>query len=577
MNNARVRDAGVGVLLVAVGTVLILRPFASTVLVALFLAFGFVAAGISALFQARRSASALGYAGAAALLITGAVLLVWQGLSIFAIAVVAGVGLIVWGAVRLAHAVRGTGAVDRISDALLGVAAIALAVAALGWPGVTIFAATFVAGLALVWLGLGRLFWAIRGRRDDAVVDDERTGSHRYVRLSAAVLAVIVTVPLAVLSVGLHRSAGEQPGEFYSAAVAPGTAPGTLLKTERFERGIPRDAQAWRILYTTTLEEGVPALASALVLAPKTLPAGPRPLVAWAHGTTGIARDCAPTLLPDPLGSGATPGVPELMRMGAVMVATDYAGMGTDGPDPYLIGQGEARSVLDSIRAARQMREFTLAPDTVVWGHSQGGHSALWTGILAPTYAPDTRVIGVAALAPASELTELARGLATMTGGNLLASYVLQAYSDYYDDVHFNEYIAVQGRLPMRATATRCILDPAFTVSVIEALLMGDRAYAKDPTGGPLGRRLVENTPSAPLTVPVFLAQGEADPLISPASQRTFVRAQCAAGSAIEFREYPGRDHLSLVATDSPAVADLLTWTHARFAGEPGPGNCPAQ
>jgi pimeloyl-ACP methyl ester carboxylesterase len=86
-----------------------------------------------------------------------------------------------------------------------------------------------------------------------------------------------------------------------------------------------------------------------------------------------------------------------------VIVATDYVGLGTAGPHPYLIGQGEARSVLDSVRAARQMPQLSLQPATVVWGHSQGGHAALWAGALAPSYAPDVHVLAVAALAPASD------------------------------------------------------------------------------------------------------------------------------------------------------------------------------
>ena len=570
MTTERVQDAVVGVALLAVGLLLVLRPFGSTVLVALAIALALIAAAAGAAVQARRGGGAVAYAGAAALAITGIVLLVWRGLSIFAIAVVAGVGLIVWGVTRFAGAARRGPAAGRLADAFLGVAAIALAVAALAWPGVTVFAATFVAGVALLWLGLTRLYRALRGRAEGPA------RAHRAVRLTAAVVAVAVTVPLAVLSVGLHRGAGEQPGPFYSAAPPAGTAPGTLLRAERFDRGLPADAQGWRILYTTTRDEGVPALASALVVAPAAPPAGPRPVIAWAHGTTGIARDCAPTLLPDPLGAGATPAVPQLIADGAVLVATDYLGMGTDGPSPYLIGQGEGRSVLDSARAARQMRELTLAPDTVVWGHSQGGHAALWSGILAPTYAPDARVIGVAALAPASELTALARGLTSMTGGDLLAAYVLKAYSQTYPDVRIDDYVKVPARLPMQAMATRCLADPAVSISVIEALLIGDGAYAADPTSGPLGRRLTANTPSAKLTVPLLLAQGDDDPVISPDAQRTFVRAQCAAGTRLDFRQYPERDHLSLVAADSPAVADLLTWTRARPAGAPATDTCPA-
>lgn len=573
MTNPRLVNALVGVLLIVVGALLALRPFSATSWVGLLVGLGFAAGAIAAALHARRTGRLLDYLGAAALLLTAIVLLAWRGLSIFAIAVIAGVGLIVWG---LALIMRGIGhhdSVGRVSDVLFGIAAIAVAIAALGWPGVTIFAAIFVVGIALIWIGLTRLYSAIRGRTQTG--DDEPSGTHRWIRLAAAVIAALIAVPLAVVSIGMHRPVGEQPGPFYSADLPAGTAPGTLLKTEPFSRNLPAGSQAWKILYATTGRGGAVVPASGLVLAPKELPEGPRPLIAWAHGTTGIARDCAPSLLPDALAAGAAPAVTQVVTMGAVMVATDYVGMGTEGPDPYLVGEGQAHSVLDSIRAVRQFNELALQPETVVWGHSQGGAAALWTGILAPSYAPDAGVTAVAAMAPAANLTAMANSLQSLSIGSMLAAYVLQAYTDYYDDVRFNDYVSVAGRLPVRAMASRCIPDPSTTVSVAEALIIGSQLYLKDPTTGPLGRRLVENTPSAPLTMPVFLGQGEADPLVKPDGQREYVAQQCAVGTNLEFREYPGRDHLSLVAEDSPAIADLMAWTKARLDGVPAVGNCP--
>jgi hypothetical protein len=101
--------------------------------------------------------------------------------------------------------------------------------------------------------------------------------------------------------------------------------------------------------------------------------------------------------------AGAMLVLPQILAQGWVLVATDYTGLGTEGPTPFLIGQGEARSVLDAVRAARQLKQVSLADKTVIRGHSQGGHAALWAGILAPAYAPGDNVIGVAAPAPASD------------------------------------------------------------------------------------------------------------------------------------------------------------------------------
>ncbi|HLV89636.1 MAG TPA: lipase family protein, partial [Acidimicrobiia bacterium] len=130
-----------------------------------------------------------------------------------------------------------------------------------------------------------------------------------------------------------------------------------------------------------------------------------------------------PSVLEGTFSTGAFFSVEEVVEEGWVLVATDYVGLGTAGPHPYLIGQGEARSVLDAVRAARQMPELDLAERTVVWGHSQGGHAALWTGAIGPSYAPEVDLIGVAALAPASNLVALVDNLGNVTGGSIFAAY----------------------------------------------------------------------------------------------------------------------------------------------------------
>src|SRR5262249_57906326 len=133
------------------------------------------------------------------------------------------------------------------------------------------------------------------------------------------------------------------------------------------------------------------------------------------------------------------PGLDEIVSRGWVIVAPDYTGLGTVAPNPYLIGQGEARSALDAVRAAHQMRELTLDPRTVVWGHSQGGHAALWQGIIAPKYAPDANVIGVVADSPPTDMG----ALLTIHRGDPVdmnaASFVATASTPCYPAVRFND------------------------------------------------------------------------------------------------------------------------------------------
>ncbi|WP_119716751.1 alpha/beta fold hydrolase [Cognatilysobacter tabacisoli] len=369
---------------------------------------------------------------------------------------------------------------------------------------------------------------------------------------------------------------------FYSRPVAPEAfyvppddvpaRPGALLRSEPFTRGVPARAQAWRILYTTTRDAGAPAIASAIVVVPAAPAATPRPVVAWTHGTTGVMPGCAPSLLDAPFAN--VPAFEPALAAGWAIVATDYVGQGTPGPHPYLIGEGQARSALDAVRAARAVESAALGAVTVVWGHSQGGNAALWTAIRAPGYAPDAGVVAVAAVAPASDLRAMIRRIADAPVGRIMTSYVLQAYDAHYDDVDFDAYTRPEARWLARDMAGRCLAGRQSLLSVAEAMAAGGSIFARDPAGGALGERLAQNTPDARIGVPVLLAQGDADDLVLPDVQRAFVARRCAAGQAIDYRRYPGRDHLSVVAPDSPYTADLMAWTRDRFAGKPAPATC---
>jgi acetyl esterase/lipase len=254
------------------------------------------------------------------------------------------------------------------------------------------------------------------------------------------------------------------------------------------------------------------------------------------------------------------------------MVAADYIGLGAEaGPHPYLVGAPEARSVLDAVRAARQLGEVDLSGTTVVWGHSQGGGAALWTGIVARAYAPDVPLAGVAALAPASDVVALAQELRSNPAGQLFAAYVVQGYSGAYPDVRFDDYVRPAARTVARAAARRCLSEPAILLS-IGAVLPGENLFRRDLATGALGRRLAENVPARPSEVPTLLAQGLDDGLVLPGVQRAFVRRLCAAGQAVDYRAYAGRDHVALVADDSPLTPELLAWTDDRVAGRPATG-----
>ena len=216
-----------------------------------------------------------------------------------------------------------------------------------------------------------------------------------------------------------------------ATAVSPAAAQnGALIQTQPLY-GAPDGAAAYRILYRSTGLSGEPIVVSGMVVIPQgDPPPGGRPIVAWAHPTTGVAPRCAPSLAR--VRFQMIQGLRDMVERGYVVTATDYPGLGTPQTHPYLVGDSEGRAVLDSVRAARALPDAQAGSRFAVWGHSQGGQAALYTGLLAKGYAPDLQLVGVAAAAPATELSTLMRDDLGTSGGNNLTAMTLWSWARVY-------------------------------------------------------------------------------------------------------------------------------------------------
>jgi uncharacterized membrane protein HdeD (DUF308 family)/acetyl esterase/lipase len=552
-----------GLLAASLGLWLIVRPFASLALFLSVIAAGLAITGVSKLTDDQPTviSRALG----AVWIALGITVRAWPDLTVRWLTLIVAGYLIVDGMGDIWDGVRAR-TDQRLASIVMGVATVMFGVLALTWRDVTVLVVALVFAVRLVAFGIGRVVNTLLARPKSE--GEAPPGPlRRWAKAIGSVGALVLAGVLALVSSALNDG---RPvvDEFYAAPGSVPDEPGALLRQESFDRGIPDDAVAWRILYTTTRDEGRPALASAIVVAPHRDTDGPRPVIAWAHGTTGVAEPCAPSVLEGTFSTGAFFTVEEVVDEGWVLVATDYVGLGTEGPHPYLIGQGQGRSVLDAVRAARRMEGLDLDDRTVVWGHSQGGHAALWTGSLGPSYAPDVNLIGVAALAPAADVIGLMGNLPTVTGGNIFAAYAISAYSKAYEDVRIADYVVPGGQLTVEEIASRCLSEPAVFTSLLSSLAIRFAVFDEDLTDGPLAQRLVANTPPFTVEAPLLLAQGGADSLIEADVQDRYVESMCSAGRQVDYRTYEGMDHVPLVEPDSPLIPELFEWTHARLNGE---------
>lgn len=557
-----------GVLAVAVGVLVLLRPFDSLTLLLVVLAVAIAIDGLARLAGASRTPRPWLAIVAGVAEVLGAILVVaWPGMSIPVLAIVVGVVMIVNGLADLAAAWTGSRG-RRVANALLGAALVLLGVLVIVWPDVSLIVIAAAFALRLIVFGIGVVVRAVRHRaRPHAPREPGRVA--RGFDLAGRALVLVLAIAAVAGSAYLHRSV-PQPSAFYETPDSVPDEPGRLLRSEPYTQAVPDGARGWLILYTTTDLNDEPTVGSAFVMAPEDAGDDPLDVVLWTHGTQGADRTCAPTVLPEPLPiTGPVGAMHQQLQEGRVLVGPDYPGMGTGGPQGYLIGENEGRSSLDAVRAAHELTDLDLSWRTVVWGHSQGGQAALWTGGLAPDYAPEIELLGVSAAAPAADVTGLIGSLGESLIGQVLGPYAVRSYAETYDDVAVADYIDPRMAAIYEAASRRCIPNADATVSLLTALTMHGTMYRTDPSTGPLGDRLEENTPTLPIAAPLFIAQGGADPLILPRVQEKYVESRCTAGQEMIFREYAGRDHLSVVADDSPYSADLLAWTEDRFDGKP--------
>lgn len=151
--------------------------------------------------------------------------------------------------------------------------------------------------------------------------------------------------------------------------------------------------------------------ATALVFTPKgTPPAKGWPIVAWAHGTTGVADQCAPSK--NQLNNDITNMITGLLKAGYIVVAPDYEGLGEpSGTElhPFLNLKSEAYSITDAVVAAKKYLGLEASNQWMAVGHSQGGQAALGAAQYAAR-ASQMTYKGTVALAPASNFSLILAG-----------------------------------------------------------------------------------------------------------------------------------------------------------------------
>ena len=348
--------------------------------------------------------------------------------------------------------------------------------------------------------------------------------------------------------------------------------PGTLVRQEPME-GAPLGAAAYRVLYRSTGLKGEPIFVSGVVIVPSGEPPPEgRPIVAWAHPTSGITPRCAPSLAIFVFQQ--IQGLRSFVERGYIVAATDYPGLGTPETHPYLVGDSEAYAVIDAVRAARAMPDAGAGNRFVVWGHSQGGQAALFTGLVAKSYAPELSLLGVAAAAPATDLVTLMNDDINSVGGKNITAMTLWSWHRVYG-APLGNIVDPRAMPTIDRLARECIEGP-FDFVIRERTEKPLQEYFLTVEGPaniePWHSLLKQNTPGPlPLAIPVFLAQGTTDQIIRPDVTRDYMRKLCEAGSKVKLVMLPNIGHGRAAQA---STMDVVPWIADRFAGGTVPNDC---
>lgn len=410
-------------------------------------------------------------------------------------------------------------------------------------------------------------------------------------------VATLAALPLLVAAAQPPAPQGNGAGDggtgsFYQASVAVGPA-GRLIRSEPLSPALaPKAAgRSVRILYTSTNGFGGRrpiATSGAIYLPPGEPPAGGWPVIAWAHGTTGIADICAPSFAgvsaEDDLYLGGW------LQHGYAIVATDYQGLGTPGPHPYMAARAAAYSVLDAVRASRQA-DVHLGSRTIVVGQSQGAHAALATGLYQPGYAPDVPLAGIVATGTPGEAGfspkgAIASGIPPIDPSTprgvvrglpmdrfdpwaIIYLYYFASYGLAEPGYRPETYLTPRGMDLLNAMAHACNA-PQLAAFFREKPPLS-AIFRIDPTAHEARFVRERRYPRPRFAMPLFMGIGLADAYTAPELQYDVAKAACHAGSAVTVRFYPGRSHSGTVL---PSQGDSLPWVAARFAGKTLADDC---
>lgn len=364
------------------------------------------------------------------------------------------------------------------------------------------------------------------------------------------------------------------PDPFYAAPTNIGEfAPGDVIDSRRKDAFTYPNTDIWQIKYRSTNSAGNPIASVTTVLMPRGRGAG-TPLVSYQAVVNALGTKCAPShgLFSDELVEAPAVYLGMVARGWAVAVP-DYLGPTAAYGAARMAGQ----ITLDGIRAVQRFQQLPLADSPVgLLGYSGGGLSTSFAAALAPTYAPELKIAGIAEGGIPSDLAQIAQNLAYSPqphpGFGMAMAVALGLEREYPErfpiTVNLNERgIALRNKM-FNNCRRSILIDGAFNSArdLTTAASLADTPSAQEV----LRENSITFYDGVP-TAPLFVWQGVNDFIAPFQPVQDMVGRYCAAGATVQFRGYPAAEHFSATVLGLP---EAYLWLDARFRGEQAPSTC---
>lgn len=326
-------------------------------------------------------------------------------------------------------------------------------------------------------------------------------------------------------------------------------APGTILRARTIaidDGGSTTPARAVQLLYVTTDELGRRTVSVVTVVQPRGKAASAARLISYQEAYDALGAQCDPSYTfrltaGDETSSIAIPLL--YAAAGYTVVTSDYEGENL----AFGAGQQSGYETLDGIRAAeRWLRVREVSTPVGMVGYSGGSIATEFASELAPTYAPDLDIAGVA---EGGIPVDLFHNLAYIdhpgSGWTWAIPALLYGLARGFDIRDFQQYLTSQGSAAVRADQTRCVGDFTGLTTAQMFKPQYEDIYEVPVLVRVLDRLIMSRTgtPRAPLFIGVGLSDSVGDGVMVAKDVQELAYTYCHRGVPVELHVYKGLTH----------------------------------